>query len=258
MSRYSRRFLSGFLLWIALTFGFATCLWAQHTKSEPDSAQRSEHSVPKKSGEGSSAEKPHEEPFGPAAEVAEESREAAGEEGTEFKQSASVRWVARVAGISPLAAYWILVALNFVIIAVLLWLLLRTKLPQIFRERSVSIRKALDEARKASAEAQQRLAAIETRLSRLDADIAAMRATAEQESRAEEERIRAAAEQDRQKVVAAAEQEIAAAAGLARRELKAYVAELAVTLAEKRIQVDSSTDEELVRSFVEELGQNGR
>ena len=257
MSRSSRRVLTGFVLLIALAFG-PTWVWAQHTTSEPASAQRFDHSAQKKGGQGSSAEKVHEEPFGPAAEVAEESREAAGEEGNEFKQSASVRWIAHATGMSPLTAYWILVALNFVIIAVLLWLLLRAKLPQVFRERSVSIRKALDEARRASAEAQQRLAAIEARLGKLDSDIAAMRASAEQESRAEEERIRAATEQDRQKIVAAAEQEITAAAALARRELKAYVAELAVALAEKRIRVDSSTDEELVRSFVEELGKNGQ
>jgi hypothetical protein len=32
---------------------------------------------------------------------------------------------------------------------------------------------------------------------------------------------------------------------------------LAVTLAAKRIQVDVSTDEELVRSFIDQLGRNG-
>jgi F-type H+-transporting ATPase subunit b len=53
------------------------------------------------------------------------------------------------------------------------------------------------------------------------------------------------------------EHEIAAAVDQARRELKAYAADLAVTLAAKRIQVDVSTDEELVRSFIDQLGRNG-
>ncbi|MBV9609512.1 MAG: ATP synthase F0 subunit B [Acidobacteria bacterium] len=242
-------------LMLALSFACAIALCAQQSPSQHPAEKGHASSDQKTSNQGSAE---REEPFGPAAELTEESREAAGEEGAEFKQSSSVRWFARVTGLSPLTAYWILVALNFVIIAVLLLLLLKAKLPAMFRDRSVSIRKSLDEARQASAEAQQRLAAIEARLGKLDAEIAAMRATAEQESRAEEERIRATTEQDRQKIVAASEQEIAAAAGLARRELKAYVADLAVTLAEKRIQVNSSTDEELVRSFVEEIGENGR
>jgi F-type H+-transporting ATPase subunit b len=257
VSRHFRRLLISCSALAALSFVFTIGARAQEAASEQHSAEKTQGSAEKKDNRGS-AEKEKKEPFGPAAELAEESREAAGEEGSEFKQSASVRWIASATGMSPLTAYWILVALNFAIIFVLLFLVLKAKLPTVFRDRSISIRKALDEARTASAEAQQRLAAIEARLGKLDSEIAAMRASAEQESKAEEERIRAATEQDRQKLVAAAEQEIAAAAGLARRELKAYVAELAVTLVEKRIQVNSSTDEELVRSFVEELGQNGR
>jgi len=255
MSGHSRRVLTGFAALVAVLCVLTVVAGAQESAAEQRPAENRQHSAEKKSHR-SGAEK--EEPFGPAAELAEESREAAGEDTAQFKQSASVRWVASATGMSPLTAYWILVALNFVIIFILLLLLLKAKLPTVFRDRSISIRKALDEARTASSEAQQRLAAIEARLGKLDSEIAAMRASAEQESRAEEERIRAATEQDRQKIVAAAEQEITAAAGLARRELKAYVAELAVTLAEKRIQVSSSTDEELVRSFVDELGQNGR
>ena len=44
---------------------------------------------------------------------------------------------------------------------------------------------------------------------------------------------------------------------MARRELKAYAATLAVNLAEKKIHVDPQTDEALVNSFVRELGGNG-
>ena len=55
----------------------------------------------------------------------------------------------------------------------------------------------------------------------------------------------------------AAEREIAAAVNQARRELKAYAVDLAVTLAATRIQVDVSTDEQLVRSFIDQLGRNG-
>jgi len=57
--------------------------------------------------------------------------------------------------------------------------------------------------------------------------------------------------------VESAGQEVEAAARLAQRDLKAYAAELAVSLAEKRIQVDAATDRALVESFVGQLGQNG-
>jgi F0F1-type ATP synthase membrane subunit b/b' len=80
-----------------------------------------------------------------------------------------------------------------------------------------------------------------------------MRASAEKDAVAEEERIRDAAAEDARKIVASAEQEIAAAAKLARRELTAYAADLAVALARKQIQVDAATDQALVRSFAQHI-----
>jgi F0F1-type ATP synthase membrane subunit b/b' len=46
-------------------------------------------------------------------------------------------------------------------------------------------------------------------------------------------------------------------ANAARRELKSYVAELAVDLAEKKIRVSQDTDEALVRTFTSQLGKDG-
>ena len=112
---------------------------------------------------------------------------------------------------------------------------------------------AMEEARQASEDANRRLADIESRLSRLDAEIGGIRAAAEQESAAEEARIKAAAEEDARRIVTSAEQEIAAAARSARRELKAYAADLAVSMAEKQIHVDAANDQNLVRSFADQL-----
>ena len=69
---------------------------------------------------------------------------------------------------------------------------------------------------------------IEGRLAKLDTEIAAIRTAAEADFSVEEQRIKAAAEQDAKNVIAAAEQEIAAAARTAQRELKSFVADLAV------------------------------
>jgi F-type H+-transporting ATPase subunit b len=140
-----------------------------------------------------------------------------------------------------------------VIALAILWIS-KKKLPGIFQDRTHGIRKAMAEAKRASEDANQRLARIETRLSRLDAEIEQMRVSAEAEAAAEEQRIKAAAEEDARKIVDSAAQEIGAVAKAARRELTMYAADLAVTLARKQIQVDPSTDEGLVRSFANQLG----
>jgi F-type H+-transporting ATPase subunit b len=196
---------------------------------------------------------------GPEAELDEASREAAGEDSTEeFKHSATVRWLAHLTGLSPFAAYWVFVALNFAIIAVLLAVILKSKLPAAFRTRTEGIQEQIAESRKASEEAQRRLSDIESRLAKIDGEIAAMASAAEAAGQKEEARIHAAAEEDKRKIVETAEQEIAAAARQARTELRAYVSELAVALAEKRIEINAATDQELVRAFVDQLGKNGK
>lgn len=188
------------------------------------------------------------------AELAKESREAAGEDEQEqFKHSASVKLVAKYTGLSLEHAYWLCVLLNFGVIAGTVFYLSKKKLPGVFRDRTASIQQAMQEARKASEEANRRLGEIETRLSRLDSEIAGMRATAEKDAVAEEARIKAAAEEDARKIVESAEQEIAAAAKLARRELTNFAADLAVSLAARQIKVDTATDQALVRGFAQEL-----
>jgi F-type H+-transporting ATPase subunit b len=192
----------------------------------------------------------------PAANAggAESPKEAAGDdEQAQFKHSAAVRYIAGKTGMSVDHAYGLGVLLNFaIVLGIIVWLS-RKHLPEAFRNRTLSIQKAMHEARKASEEASRRLAEIESRLSRLDAEIAGMQAKAEKEALAEEARIQAAAEQDTRRIVESAEQEIIAAAKSVRRELTAYAADLAVSLAKQRIQVDPPTDQALVRGFTQQL-----
>lgn len=196
---------------------------------------------------------------GTNGELAKESREAAGEdEQAQFKHSASVQLVARLTGLSLEHAYWLCVLLNFAVIAGVVVYFSKKNLPDVFRNRTASIRKAMQEARQASEEANRRLAEIENRLSRLGAEIAGMSAAAEKEAVAEEARIKTAAEEDARKIVESAEQEIAAAAKLARRELTAYAANLAVSLAARQIKVDTATDQALVRGFAQELSPKAK
>lgn len=197
------------------------------------------------------------EPYGPGRQLAHESNEAAGEgkdEMAEFKESASVRLIGRLTGLSLQQSYWLSLVLNFVVVAaVIAWAGFKY-LPGMFRDRSRAIQKAMQEAQMASEEARRRLAEIESRLMRLDVEIAMMRDSAEKEGAAEEARIQTAAEEDARKIVASAEQEIAAAVKAARRQLTAYAADLAVGLARKQIRVDAATDHALVRNFAGQLG----
>ncbi|MGZ4819764.1 MAG: F0F1 ATP synthase subunit B family protein [Terriglobales bacterium] len=192
---------------------------------------------------------------GTTVELAKKSPEAAADdEQAQFKHSWLVQWVAKQTGLSLDHAYWLCVLLNFAVIAGAIVYFSRKNLPGMFRDRTASIQQAMQEARRASEEANRRLAEIEIRLSRLDAEIAAMREAAEKEAAAEEARIKAAAVEDGRKIVESAEQEITAAAKSARRELTAYAANLAVSLAAKQIKVDTVTDQALVRRFAKELG----
>ncbi len=143
------------------------------------------------------------------SELAKQSREAAGEDDQEqFKHSGSVQFVSRITGLSLEHAYWLSVLLNFAIVAgVIVWVS-KKNLPALFRDRTASIQKAMQEARKASEDANRRLSEIEARLSRLDVEIGQMAAAAEKEAAAEEERIKAAAEEDARKIVESADQRL--------------------------------------------------
>jgi F-type H+-transporting ATPase subunit b len=187
-------------------------------------------------------------------QLVRETREAAGEDDTaKLKHSSAVQMISKLTGLDLESAYWLCEALNFAVIAGVIFWFSKKNLPNVFRNRTASIQKAMAEARKASEDANRRLGDIESRLSRLDAEVAEMRASAERDAAAEEERIKAAAAEDARKIIASAQQEIAAAAKSARRELTAYAADLAVALARKQIQVDAATDQALVRSFAQHI-----
>lgn len=175
------------------------------------------------------------------------------DETAQFRHSASVRLIAKITGLSLDGAYWLAVGINFGIVVVAIVWASKKNLPAIFRNRTASIQKSLAEARAASEDANRRLSEIESRLGRLDQEIEEMRATAEKEAAAEEERIKAAAEEDARRIVESTQQEISAFTRAARRDLTTYAADLAVSLAAKQIRVDAATDQGLVRQFMRQL-----
>ena len=184
-------------------------------------------------------------------------KESGEDETAQFKHSSSVRLLSKITGLSPDGAYWLAVVLNFAIVAGLIAWAAKKNLPSAFRNRTATIQRSLEEARRASEDANRRLTDIESRLGRLDQEIAHMKADSEREAAAEEERIRVAADEDAHRIIQSAQQEIDAAAKAARRDLTAYAADLAVSLAAKQIHVDASTDQALLRRFAHQLSENG-
>jgi F0F1-type ATP synthase membrane subunit b/b' len=144
---------------------------------------------------------------------------------------------------------------NFVLLAGGLGYLIYKKGGPFFAARTVSIRQGLEDAARASREAQERFAEVERRIANLGAEIEKMKAKASEESAAEGERLRAESERALGKVRLQMEQEIAAAAKAARQELRAYAAELAVSLAERRIRERLTPDSEsaLLNTMLEDL-----
>lgn len=225
---------------------------ASETKPEPAAGEQQQASGHER---GAASEPEHTAPSKGAQEE---------DQHTKLTQSAVVKKLAGYLHISPKQAYWGFVLVNFVALAWGLRALMKNGLEglfppigQVFRDRATAIQKGMEEARKASAESTARLTEIESRLARLDTEIVTMRTQAEAEAHAEEERLKAATEEEKRKIVHSAEQEIAAAAGAARRELKNLAVELAVALAEKKISVTEETDRVLVRDFAAGLDGKG-
>jgi F-type H+-transporting ATPase subunit b len=170
-----------------------------------------------------------------------------------YRHSEMVRKVGKMFGMDAEQAATSFEIFNFAILAILvIWLLVKT-LPKTFRNRSGVIQKQLVDARTATEEAAMRLSGVEARLSKLDEQIAAMRAQAEKDSAADEKRIKASVEEEKQKIVTAAEQEIASATTHARRQLQQYAAELAIDQAAQKLVVSAETDRLLVQAFASRL-----
>jgi F-type H+-transporting ATPase subunit b len=214
--------------------------------SQPANSSESQVSAAPASGASADQSKPAESKEAPAED-----------ETTPFKHSPSVKLLAKITGLSIDGAYWLAVILNFAIVAGVIFWFSKKNLPAMFRNRTATIQKSLEEARTASADANRRLAEIESRLKHLGEEISRMNATAESSAAAEDARIKAAAEEDARRIVESAQQDIAAAARTARRELTAHAADLAVTLASQQIKVDGRTDEALVRRFAKDLAADG-
>jgi F-type H+-transporting ATPase subunit b len=149
--------------------------------------------------------------------------------------------------------------INLLIFVIFLVYIFRKKLQigKVFDDRAASIVTELEQAKREKQEAQERLQELEARFARLDQETAAIRAEAERESAREAERIKQTAAVDAEKIRQTAHREIEGAMKAARVELRAFVAEQSVALAEGiiRREIRPEDNTRMVNKFIEDLSE---
>jgi ATP synthase F0 subunit b len=152
--------------------------------------------------------------------------------------------------------------INLLVFLLIFIYILRNKIGigRVFDNRAATIVKELEQARLEKQEAESRLAELETRLGRLDQEITEIRAESERESARESQRISQAAEADAEKIRQTAHREIEGAVKAAQTELRAFVAEASVDMAERMIsrEIRPEDNARMVNKYIDELGEVSR
>lgn len=130
-------------------------------------------------------------------------------------------------------------------------------MPRLLRSRTQKIQVDIESARKTTEDANRRLSAVEAKLASLDGEIAKFRSEVEEQIAQDEQRGKAALEEERTRIVASAEAEINVAAAQAKRSLRTFAADLAIEQAVKQLVLTPETDRELIAQFVSEAGRDG-
>jgi F-type H+-transporting ATPase subunit b len=187
------------------------------------------------------------------AAKASESVDQEVDENAQYRHSPMVRKLGALVGMDSDRSSKVFEFANFALFALLVGWGIAKIVPGVLRDRSAAIQKNLVDARVATDEARTRLSSVEERLARLDGEIAAMRAQAEQDALKEEQRVKAALEDEKRKILASAEQEIAAATMHAQKQLQQHAAELAIEQAARKLVISAETDRLLVQGFAQRL-----
>ncbi len=106
------------------------------------------------------------------------------------------------------------------------------------QERYMSIKQTIEEAQQLGDEARGKVAEIEKRWAQLDHEIAAIQASAEAQTKQEEQLMMGKTAEDVRSILENSEREIGAAVRHARSELRAFAANLAVSIAHQSMRID--------------------
>lgn len=145
--------------------------------------------------------------------------------------------------------------INFIILFGGLTYILFKPIRNFLERRSQDIENSLKETEESKREAGQKLKEVKARLSGLENEIANIRKEAELEGRREKERIIHLAQQEAERIKYFAKQEIEMLINAGIQDLKVYTAELATTLAEKRIRKKMTSEDQsfLINKSIERL-----
>ena len=171
----------------------------------------------------------------------------------ELKCSASVRRLSHWLGFSLQVTSHVCLYFNFFLLVALIYWKAKPILTAVAQERSMSIKRAIEEAQRLGDEARSKLTEIEKRWAQLDHEIAAIQASAEAQMKQEEQLMLGETAADVHRILENSEREIGAAVRQARNELRAFAANLAVSLAQQSMLIDEKTDQDLIGAFVTEL-----
>ena len=148
-------------------------------------------------------------------------------------------------------------AVNFLILFGGLGFFLRKPVRELLEKRSAAVRHSLDEAQASRVEAEEKRASAGARLDGVAAEIGRMKAEAASRGRLEKDRIARAADEEGARLRDLAGREIDAQARTAVRELKAFVAEAATSIARERIRKGLAAGDQaaLVDKSIERLSK---
>lgn len=201
-----------------------------------------------------SLQTPAQEAQNPPATKAAQTEE---QENDQYRHSGVVKSLARVLHMDLETAARTFEIFNVSVVVLGIVIPLVRIMPRLMRKRSEKIRADIESAQKTTQDANTRLSAVEARLASLDQEIAKFRAEVEQQIAQDEQRGKAALEEERSRIVASAEAEINVAAAQARRTLRHFAADLAIGQAAKQLVLTPDTDRALIAQFVAEAGHDG-
>jgi len=144
---------------------------------------------------------------------------------------------------------------NFGLLAGILIYLLRRPMATYLDDRSVQVRRDLEEASRMKDDATRQIAEIEAKLAQLPAELESLRARGHDEIAAEEARINEAAEAERTRLLAQTRREIELQLRIARRDLVTHAADLSIQVARDRIrqQITDVDQQRLVDRYLDQV-----
>lgn len=192
---------------------------------------------------------------GTGAAHAEGGKAEGEEDHSQYLMAPVVHTFARVLHLPVETASLLFQIINAAIIILAIAIPIGKRMPKLLRKRSQKVRDDLESARKVTQDAHTRLSAVEAKMASLDQEIAKFRSEVEQQIALDEQRSKAAFEEESARIVASAEQEISVAAAQARRGLRHFAADLAVEQAAKQLVLTPETDRALIAEFVRETAK---